>query len=73
MLAGTAAIATVKTAPGHLYQIEASTNLQSWTVAGTWKAASWPATSTAFNLPQNLLPPGSGQKLFVRVSPGAGN
>jgi hypothetical protein len=47
--------------------------LQSWTTAGTWKAASWPATSTAFTIPQNLLPPGSGQKLFVRVSPGLEN
>ena len=73
MLAGTAAVATVKTVPGRFYQIEASANLQSWTTAGSWKAASWPATSTAFNNPQNLLPPGFGQKLFVRVSPGAGN
>ena len=71
--AGTTAIATVKTVPGRLYQIETSTTLQFWTTAGTWKAASWPATSTAFTLPQNLLPPGSGQKLFVRVSPGLEN
>ena len=70
---GTTAVATVKTIPGRFYKIEASTTLQSWTVAGTWKAASWPATSTDFSIPQNLLPPGSGQKLFVRVSPGVEN
>jgi hypothetical protein len=70
---GTTAIATVKTIPGRFYRIEASTTLQSWTVAGTWKAASWPATSTEFSIPQNLLPSGFGQKLFIRVSPGAGN
>ncbi len=70
---GQSAIATVKTVPGRYYKIEASANLQSWAVAGTWKAASWPATSSAFSIPQNLLPPGSGQKLFVRVSPGVGN
>jgi hypothetical protein len=70
---GQSAIATVKTVPGRFYQIEASTNLQSWTPAGTWKAASWPATSSAFGIPQNLLPPGFGQKLFIRVSPGSGN
>jgi uncharacterized repeat protein (TIGR03806 family) len=70
---GTTAVATVNTIPGRFYKIEASINLQSWTAAGTWKAASWPAASTAFTLPQNLLPPGSGQKLFVRISPGVGN
>jgi hypothetical protein len=70
---GATAIATVQTIPGRYYKIEASTTLQSWTLAGTWKAASWPASSTDFSIPQNLLPPGFGQKLFVRVSPGAGN
>lgn len=53
---GTSAIATVQTVPGRFYKIETSTTLQSWTVAGTWKAANWPATSTAFAIPQNLLP-----------------
>ncbi|MFM2153467.1 MAG: hypothetical protein RL199_1902, partial [Pseudomonadota bacterium] len=70
---GQSAIATVKTVPGRYYTIEASTNLQAWAVAGTWKAASWPATRSAFGIPQNLLPPGFGQKLFIRVSPGEGN
>jgi len=67
--AGTSAIATVRTVPGRFYQIKVSTNLQTWTTAGTWKAASWPATSTGFVIPQNLLPPGSAQRLFVKVSP----
>ena len=66
---GLSAIATVKTVPGRFYQIKVSTNLQSWTTAGTWKAASWPATSTGFVIPQELLPPGSTQRLFVKVSP----
>jgi uncharacterized repeat protein (TIGR03806 family) len=70
---GTSAIATVQTVPGRFYKIETSTTLQSWTVAGTWKAANWPAASTAFAIPQNLLPAGFRQKLFVRVSPGVGN
>jgi hypothetical protein len=70
---GSSAVATVKTVPGRFYQIETSTNLQFWTPAGSWKAASWPASSSSFSIPQNLLPPGFGQKLFVRVSPGSGN
>jgi hypothetical protein len=63
------AIATVKTVPGRFYQIQVSTDLQTWTTAGTWKAASWPATSTGFVIPQNLLPPGATERLFVKVSP----
>ena len=70
---GTTAIATAKTIPGRFYRIEASTNLQSWTPAGTWKAASWPASQTDFSIPQDLLPPGAAGKLFIRVSPGVGN
>ena len=66
------AIATVKTVPGRSYQLIVSTNLQTWSTAGTWKAASWPATSTAFAIPQNLLPPGFGAKLFLKVSPATG-
>ena len=66
---GTSAIATVKTVPGRFYQVKVSTNLQTWTTAGTWKAASWPATTSGFVIPQSLLPPGAAQRLFVKVSP----
>ncbi|MCW1923762.1 ThuA domain-containing protein [Luteolibacter arcticus] len=66
---GTTAIATVRTVPGRFYQLKVSTNLQTWTTAGTWKAASWPATTTGFVIPQSLLPPESAERLFLKVSP----
>ena len=64
-----AAVATVQTVPGRYYEVEVSTDLQTWITAGTWKAASWPATTTGFVIPQHLLPEGFAQKLFVKVSP----
>jgi hypothetical protein len=70
---GTTAQARIASVPGHHYQIELSPDLQVWSVAGTWKAASWPAASTDIVIPQNLLPPGAARRLFVRVSPAAGD
>jgi len=61
--------AAVKTIPGRSYTIDVSADLQSWTDAGTWKAASWPATTTHVVIPQASLPPGAATKLFVRVAP----
>ncbi|MCW1913513.1 ThuA domain-containing protein [Luteolibacter sp. GHJ8] len=61
--------ASVKTVPGRYYKLEGSVDLQSWTSLGTWKAASWPATSTSMSIPIGGLPGGGGQKLFVRFSP----
>lgn len=67
--AATSAIATVKTVPGRYYQVKVSTDLETWTTAGTWKAASWPAETTGFVIPDHLLPVGFAEKLFVKVSP----
>jgi uncharacterized repeat protein (TIGR03806 family) len=65
----TTATAAVKTVPGRSYDLEASVNLQGWFPIGTWKAASWPATTTNMAIPLAGLPVGAGQKLFIRVSP----
>ncbi len=65
----TSATASVKTIPGRFYKIDVSVNLQSWSAAGTWKAASWPATTTQMAIPFAGLPAGADQHLFMRVRP----
>ena len=64
---------TVQTVPGRSYKVEVSLDLSDWSVAGVWKAASWPTTTTNITMPQNSLPAGAGERLFVRVSPDGGN
>ena len=61
--------ASVKTVPGRFYNIEVSSDLTSWSETGSWKAASWPASSSTFELSAEQLPVESEQRLFIRVSP----
>jgi hypothetical protein len=63
----------VKTVPGRFYKLEASIDLGSWSPLGTWKAASWPATTTNIAIPESSLPPGSANQVFIRVAPDTGN
>jgi uncharacterized repeat protein (TIGR03806 family) len=67
--AAAAAVATVKTVPGRRYEVKVSADLQSWTTAGTWAAASWPATTTVISIPDQVLPPGHDRMLFIKVAP----
>ena len=62
---------TVATVPGRFYDIQVSDDLSIWSGTGTWKAASWPAESSSFTIPESLLPEGHGQRLFIRVAPAA--
>ena len=68
---GNSVSTSIQSIPGRTYRVEASTDLRNWSNAGTWKASSWPAGSTTITIPRNLLPPGFGKKLFIRVSPGS--
>ena len=63
------ASALIQTVPGRSYQVRLTTNLSSWSDAGVFKAANWPATETAIFLPAASLPPGGGEKLFIQIAP----
>lgn len=66
----TGASAVIRTVPGRDYTVDVSTDLDSWTSAGTFRAADWPATETAILLPAASLPPGHDQRLFLKVGSG---
>lgn len=63
------AAATIETVPGRSYQIRVSSDLASWTNAGIFKAADWPAGETPILIPSVSLPPDSQEKLFIQVGP----
>jgi len=65
----TGASALIQTVPGRSYQVLLSSDLASWSDAGVFKAANWPASETSILLPASTLPPGGGQKLFIRIAP----
>jgi uncharacterized repeat protein (TIGR03806 family) len=63
------AAATIQTVPGRSYQLRVSSDLATWTNAGVFKAADWPAGETPIIIPAVSLPPDSQQKLFIQVGP----
>ena len=63
--------ATLKTVPGRYYKAEISADLEHWTPAGSFRAASWPATETRFSIPAAALPAGAQAACFARFEPAA--
>lgn len=65
------ASATIRTVPGRSYQVRVSADLSSWSDAGVFKAADWPAGETPILIPSVSLPPEAALRLFIRISPAA--
>jgi hypothetical protein len=65
------ATATIQTVPGRSYQVRVSGDLLSWSDAGVFKAADWPAGETPILIPSVSLPPEAAQRLFIRINPAA--
>jgi hypothetical protein len=68
---GAGVSAILKTVPGRYYKAEISADLQNWIPAGSFRAASWPATETRFTIPAAALPAGSEATCFARFEPAA--
>ncbi|WP_367870354.1 ThuA domain-containing protein [Luteolibacter sp. Populi] len=60
--------ATLKTVPGRYYTMEVSADLLTWLPAGSFKAASWPATVTQVAVPLSGLPAEASANFFARFS-----
>ena len=70
LVPGTAgASARIQTVPGRNYQVRVSNDLGTWTDAGIFKAADWPASETSLLIPAATLPPGANKRLFIQVGP----
>ena len=65
----TGASAKIQTVPGRSYRVRVSSDLGTWTDAGVFKAANWPASETSVHLPTATLPPGAKQQLFIKIAP----
>ncbi|MBK1832989.1 ThuA domain-containing protein [Roseibacillus ishigakijimensis] len=63
--------ATFQSVPGRSYRVWVSVDLTDWQDQGVLKAADWPVTETAFEMPLETLPAEAPARLFLRLSPEA--
>jgi uncharacterized repeat protein (TIGR03806 family) len=61
-------VATFDSVPGRSYSMMLSTDLKTWQVLGSVRAANWPAVTTAFQIKNADLPAGTTGQLFIKAT-----